>query len=219
MNKLKSNLRVYIADDHTFVRKGMTRLLKTFARVGEVQDAENGKVLVGLMKNQIPDVVILDAEMPVWNGLATAKYIVKHFSEVKILVLTMHTDAITIFHLVETGVHGFLTKDSDPEEVEKALYAIVDLDYYINKKVNKLLQSPHLPDSKRIHKAITPREREILILICQEYKPAEIAERLQINERTFFIHRDNLIRKIQARTNVGILKFAIQNGYYKLEDS
>lgn len=212
-------LTVYIADDHTFVRKGMSRLLNTFKRIGEVQDAENGKDLIKLLKDKTPDIVILDVEMPVMGGIPTAKYLTKHYPGVKILVLTMHTEGKIIHELIEAGVHGFLTKDADPQEVEKALYAIVDKDYYVNTRVNKLLKSPHLPNSKQLDKPITPRQREILLLICKDYKPSEIAERLNITEKTYFIHRDHLIRKIDARTNVGILKFAIQNGYYKLEDS
>lgn len=73
-----------------------------------------------------------------------------------------------------------------------------------------------MPDCKKLSKPITPREREILMLICQDQRPSEIAARLQITQQTYFIHRDNLIRKINARTNVGLVKYAIKEGYYKL---
>jgi two-component system, NarL family, response regulator DegU len=117
-------LTVYLADDHTFVRKGMIRLLNTFHRVGDIKEAANGKELIDLMHVAPPDAVVLDFEMPVMNGFETSKYIVEHFPGVKILILTMHTEEIFILNLMELGVHGFLNKNAEPEEVEQALYAV-----------------------------------------------------------------------------------------------
>src|SRR5690242_11630920 len=96
-------LTVYLADDHTFVRKGMIRLLNTFHRVGAIKEAANGKELIDLMHKEAPDAVVLDFEMPVMNGFETSKYIVEHFPDVKILILTMHTEEIFILNLMELG--------------------------------------------------------------------------------------------------------------------
>ena len=110
-----SKLKIYIADDHTFVRKGMTRLLNTFERIGEVKDAANGKELISLVEVDAPNIVILDLEMPVLNGFDTAKHLVENHVDVKILILTMHTEEVFILNLMELGVHGFLNKNAEPE--------------------------------------------------------------------------------------------------------
>jgi two-component system response regulator DegU len=209
---MKDKLNIYIADDHGVVRKGMTRLLSTFTRVGEVRGASNGRELIKMMSEQLPDAVILDIEMPVMGGLDTATYILEHFSQVKILMLTMHTEEVFIKRLMDLGVHGFLSKTSEPEEMEKALYSIIDFDFYRNSIVEQALQnSKKMLDPTR--EKLSNREVEILILICQEYTPGEISARLDISEKTFNNHRSNIIAKTAARNNIGLYKFAVQHGY------
>lgn len=209
---MKDKLDIYIADDHGVVRKGMTRLLSTFSRVGEVRGASNGRELIKMMAEQLPDAVILDIEMPVMGGLDTATYILEHFTQVKILMLTMHTEEVFIKRLMDLGVHGFLSKTSEPEEMEKALYSIIDFDFYRNNIVEQALQnSKKMLDPTR--EKLSNREVEILILICQEYTPGEISSRLEISEKTFNNHRANIIAKTGARNNIGLYKFAVQHGY------
>jgi len=213
MNKL----RVYIADDHTFVRKGMIRLLNTFHRIGDIKEAANGKELIDLINDSPPDVVILDLEMPVMNGFETSKYLVEHHPQVKILVLTMHTEEVFILNLMELGVHGFLNKNAEPEEVEEALYSVIDKDFYRNEIVNQALRNgvrraPNAATSTKL----SPRELEILFLICQELTPPEISVRLQISEKTFFNHRTNILSKVGVRGNVGLVKYAYQHGMLEL---
>lgn len=205
-------MNICIADDHGVVRKGMTRLLSTFGRVGDVRGASNGRELIKMINEQLPDAVILDIEMPVMGGLDTATYILEHFNQVKILMLTMHTEEVFIKRLMDLGVHGFLSKTSEPEEMEKALYSIIDFDFYRNSLVEQALQnSKKMLDPTR--EKLSNREVEILILICQEYTPGEISARLDISEKTFNNHRANIIAKTGARNNIGLYKFAVQHGY------
>lgn len=214
MNKLK----VYIADDHTFVRKGMIRLLNTFDRIGEVKEAANGNALIALVKNSIPDLVVLDLEMPEKNGFDTAKYLIDHYPEVGILILTMHTEEVFILNLIELGVHGFLNKSAEPEEVERALYAVADNDFYRNEIVNRALRSGVHRNTEPSASRLSPRELEILLLICGELTPTEISGRLQISEKTFFNHRSNILAKVGVRGNVGLVKYAYQNHILELSE-
>ena len=214
-NNMKK-LKVYIADDHTFVRKGMTRLLNTFQRIGEIKEAVNGKELIKLVNDAPPDIAILDLEMPGMSGLETSRYLVDHCPEVKILILTMHTEEVFILNLMELGVHGFLNKSAEPEEVERALYSVFDKDFYRNEVVDKALRGAirRMPDATA--SKLSPRETEILLLICQELTPPEISARLQISEKTFFNHRTNILAKIGVRGNVGLVKYAYQRGLLEL---
>jgi DNA-binding NarL/FixJ family response regulator len=208
-DQLKDQLKVYIADDHTVVRSGMTRLLKTFTRIGSLKEASNGKELIALIDSEVPDAVIIDLEMPVMGGYDASRYILDHYPSVKILILTMHSEDIMIDRLIELGVNGFLTKSAQPAEVEQALYAIVDRDFYRNQVVTDAVQRFSLrkeypePGSK-----LSTRELEILLLICQEFSPGEISDRLQISEKTFFNHRANILAKTGVRGNVGLVKYA-----------
>jgi DNA-binding NarL/FixJ family response regulator len=206
---MKECLKVYIADDHTVVRSGMTRLLKTFRRIGTMKEASNGKELITLIEDETPDAVIIDLEMPVMGGYDTARFILDHFPTVKILILTMHSEDIMIDRLVELGVNGFLTKSAQPSEVEQALYAIVDKDFYRNQVVTDALQrSSGRKEVVEPGSRLSTRELEILLLICQELSPGEISDRLHISEKTFFNHRANILAKTGVRGNVGLVKYA-----------
>lgn len=216
---MKKNLLVYLADDHTVVRKGMVRLLKTFPRVGRVGEAANGKELIRLVEKERPDAVILDVEMPVLGGIETTRYLAEHFPEVKILILTMHTEDIFVIRLMDLGVHGLLSKSCEPDEVEKALYAIVDKDFYRNDIMERALQKIESNgQASKSHQKLTARELEVLLLICQELSPGEISERLKISEKTFFNHRANILAKANCRGNVGLVKFAHEKGLLHLNN-
>ncbi|MCI0751416.1 MAG: response regulator transcription factor [Flammeovirgaceae bacterium] len=211
---IRNKLKIYLADDHTVVRKGMIRLLSTFDRVSEIRDASNGKELIAQIEKSEPDAVIMDVEMPVMGGVDAAKYIAQHYPEVKILILTMHTEEVFIHKLMDIGIHGFLSKAAEPSEVELALYSIIDRDFYRNEIVERALKKISAQVEENHYVRLTTRELEILLLICQEYTPGEISERLQISEKTFFNHRSNILEKAEVRSNVGLLRFALQRGYF-----
>jgi two-component system, NarL family, response regulator DegU len=208
---MKNNLTIYIADDHNVVRNAMTRLLKTFNRIGEVKDAANGKELIKLIKEKTPDAVVLDIEMPVRGGIDTAHSILTHFPDVKILMLTMHTEEAFIKRLIDMGVNGFLGKTTEPEEMERAIYSIVDNDFYKGDLLNSSAITKKVSDPTL--EKLSNRELEILMLICQEYTPGEISTRLNISEKTFNNHRASIIAKTGAKNNIGLYKYAVQHGY------
>ena len=211
-----SKLKVYLAEDHNVVRKGMQRLLSSFEQVGVVKDAPNGKELLRLIEEEHPDAVILDVEMPVMGGVETAKIIASKYPLIKMLVLTMHNEAVFINKLMDIGVHGFLSKSAEPDEVERALRSIVEKDFYRNAIVIKALANNHAKAEKSGSCKLTNREIEILLLICGDLAPGEISTRLQISEKTFFNHRANILSKTNARSNVGLTRYAITHGFFEL---
>ncbi len=214
---IKSKLKVYLAEDHHVVRKGMQRLLNSFDQIGVVKDAANGKELIKLIEEDNPDAVILDVEMPIMGGIEAAKIIADRYPSVKMLILTMHNEAVFINKLMDIGVHGFLSKSAQPQEVEKALLSIVERDFYKNEIVSRALIKTTGPKTDEKYCKLTNREIEIMLLICQELTPGEISERLQISEKTFFNHRANILEKTKARSNVGLIRFSLLNGYFNLE--
>jgi len=210
-------LKVYIADDHTLFRKAMVNLLRSFERVNGVKDAENGKELLGLIKNEVPDVVIVDLQMPVMDGSEASKQILQKYPEIKIIVLTMHDSNKFILHMMDLGVHAFLLKNTEPDELEKAIYAVADKDFYHNDLVASVLRKSvkdRKPGQGALFKTaeLTEREKEILLLICQELTMKEIGQRLFLSENTVRNHRVNIMEKVGVNNIVGLVKYAYDAG-------
>jgi two-component system, NarL family, response regulator DegU len=210
-------LKVYIADDHTLFRKAMVNLLRSFERVVDVKDAENGKELLTLVKYEVPDVAIVDLQMPVMDGAETSKQILQKYPDVKIIILTMHDSNKYILHMMELGVHAFLLKNTEPDELEKAIYAVADKDFYHNELVASVLRK-NVKERKVGQRPLfqqaelTEREKEILLLICQELTMKEIGQRLFLSENTVRNHRVNIMEKVGVNNIVGLVKFAYDTG-------
>jgi two-component system, NarL family, response regulator DegU len=209
--------KVYIADDHTLFRKAMVNLLRSFHRVQEVKDAENGKELLTLIKYEQPDVAIVDLQMPVMDGAETCEQLIKKHPDVKIIILTMHDSNKYILHMMEMGVHAFLLKNTEPDELEKAIYAVVEKDFYHNDLVAAVLRknvterkSGQRPQFRSAE--LTEREKEILVLICRELTIREIGQKLSLSENTVRNHRVNMMDKIGVNNTVGLVKFAYEAG-------
>ncbi len=209
--------KVYIADDHTLFRKAMVNLLRTFDRVSEVKDAENGKELLGLIKTDRPDVAIVDLQMPIMDGAETCENIISRYPDIKIIILTMHDSEKFILHMMETGVHAFLLKNTEPEELEKAIYSVAEKDFYHNDLVASVLRK-NVKEKKAGQRPmfrqteLTEREKEILILTCQELTIREIGQRLSLSENTVRNHRVNIMEKIGVNNTVGLVKYAYEAG-------
>ena len=216
---MKSGYKVYIADDHTLFRKAMVTLLQTFDRVAVVKDAENGRELINLVKSETPDVAIVDLEMPIMDGSATCDHLFAKYPDVKLIILTMHDSNKFILHMMEMGVHAFLLKNVEPEELEKALYSVIEKDFYHNDLVASVLRK-NVRDRDKLQRnkplfqqgELTEREREILVLICQEMTMKEIGQRLFLSENTVRNHRVNIMDKVGVNNIVGLVKFAYEVG-------
>lgn len=209
--------RVYIADDHTLFRKAMVNLMRSFERVAEVRDTENGKELLAMMKVSPPDVVIVDLQMPVMDGAETCEHIIARYPDVKIIILTMHDSERFILSMMEAGVHAFLLKNTEPEELEKAIYAVAEKDFYHNDLVATVLRK-NVKDKKPAQRfsfrqtELTEREKEILVLTCQELTIREIGQHLSLSENTVRNHRVNIMEKIGVNNTVGLVKYAYESG-------
>lgn len=213
-------VKVYIADDHTLFRKAMVNLLRTFESIGEVKDAENGKELLTLMKYEAPDVAIVDLQMPVMDGTETCENIIKKFPEVKIIVLTMHDSERFILHMMEMGVHAFLLKNTEPEELEEAILSVAEKDFYHNDLVAAVLRK-NVKEKKGGQRPffsiaeLSDREKEIVMLVCRELTIKEIGQKLSISENTVRNHRVNIMDKIGVNNMVGLVKYAYESGLVK----
>lgn len=214
---MSTNLKVYIADDHTLFRKAMVNLLKSFKGISEVKDAENGKELLTLIKYEAPDVAIVDLQMPVMDGAETCENIVQKYPDVKIIILTMHDSEKYILHMMELGVHAFLLKNTDPDELEKAIYSVMEKDFYHNDLVAAVLRK-NVNDKKHSKNPflksteLSDREKDIVRLLCQELTNKEIGDRLGLSERTVENHRYRMLEKLNLKSTIGLVRYAYELG-------
>lgn len=208
---------ICVVDDHQIFRKAMVRLLKTFARVGDICEAGNGEECLKQVKEKGPQVVLLDLDMPVMNGKDCAEQLLKKFPDVKIIVLTMHDSEKYMVVMLELGVHSFLQKNTDPEELERAIHAVIDHDFYYNDLLNAAIHRGMQGKVKRERLALGPRdlterEEEILKLICSEKSLKEIAHLLSVSEKTVQSHKLNIQSKLGVKSTVGLVKVAYEFG-------
>ena len=191
----------------------MVRLLKSFSFLEEVKEAINGKEVIKLTKEQAPDVILMDYEMPVMDGKEASAYILEHFPEVKIIMLSFHDENNHIIEMMQMGTHSYLLKNAEPEEVKKAILAVVQNDFYSNDLIASAMRQGLVKASAAKPKitSLSDREIEVLKLTCEELSSKEIADRLNISDRTVQNHRANLIQKLGVRNTIGMVRFAYEH--------
>ena len=208
-------LDIVIADDHRLFRKGMCALLSEFDDVNGTEEAENGEELINLVKTggTLPDLVLLDINMPVMDGVETTRYLKAHYPEIRIIIISMEEDVQLVTHLISEGVDGYLLKNSDPDELELAIRMVMKNEFYLSASLTgAIFKGGNTQGNNGIPKIeFTERELEILQLICEQFTAAEIAERLLISARTAEGHRRKLLDKTKSKNMAGLVVFAIKN--------
>lgn len=207
-------ITIGLADDHHLFVKGMVALLNDFEDFQVLHEAENGKILLNQLDEKQVDVVLLDIKMPIMDGWQTLEVIQHRWPDTKVIFLTMYREEYLIYKGMEAGVNGFLQKDAHPDEVETTIRSVYQHGYYFNEKLIRIMQQG-ISRNKRQHQNVplTPREQEVLQLICQEKSSPEIAEQLNLSIRTIEGHREKLLAKTGAKNTAGLVVFAARVGW------
>jgi two-component system response regulator DegU len=206
------SIKLAVVDDQPLFRKGLISLIKEFDQFDVIIDASHGQKLIEQLENENPDVILLDIEMPVMNGIQTTEYLRKKYPGIKILILTMHNEEEIIHNLIEKGAHGFLLKNSDLEIIIEAIHSVITNGYYFNDSVSKTMVK-ELVSNEKIKPIfqtanLSRREIEVIQLICKEFTNREIAVQLFISARTVDGHREKILNKINAKNTAGIVMYA-----------
>ncbi len=217
----KTNTRIALVDDHSLLRGSLASLINSFEEYTVVFEADNGKEFIEQLKTQpSPDIVLLDITMPEMNGFETAAWIKKNMPLTKVLVLSMLDDETTIIAMLKEGARGYILKDSKPFVFRQALDDIRDKGFFMNDLVsNKMLNYVTTEDKKNyagVISQLTEKETTFLRLACSEMTYKEIADKLGLSPRTVEGYRDELFKKLNVMSRVGLVMFAIKNGLYKL---
>jgi DNA-binding NarL/FixJ family response regulator len=216
-------INIAFAEDQVLFRKGMVALLQTFDDIKICIEAENGQDLLDRLAaaTEPIHVALIDINMPVINGIETLKQIRVLYPHIKNIILTVHEEDKFIHKLIEEGANAYLAKNTDPDEVKKAILAVTTHDYYFNEKTIGVMRNFNtVKKQKGIPQNVddlTNREKEVLLHICREYTSQEISEKLFISESTVNGHRNNLLSKTGARNTAGLVLFAIKNNLFDVD--
>ena len=212
-------MTVAVADDHSLLRNALAKLINTFENYSILFEADNGKELRNkILQNVVPDIVLLDVNMPEMDGFETTQWLHKTYPQVKVLVLSMFSDEKTIIKMFRVGAKGYLLKNTDADELKKALDSLVDKDVYLSdyvsgKLVSGLHENMDKPEKEII---LNEKEREFLRWTCSELSYKDIAAKMFVSPRTIDDYRQSLFNKLKVHSRVGLVMFAIKNGIVQI---
>lgn len=217
-----NTVRILIAEDHTIVRKGLCSLLKNEKDIDVIGEAENGKEAIKQVEELNPDVVVMDISMPLLNGLDATRQIKKRFPEVKVLVLTVHSNEEYISEILKAGASGYIVKKAAPEELVAAIHAISRGNSFLSPSVSKsvikkFLQVAGAEAGLEKSSLLTEREREVLQLIAEGHSTRKIAEFLFISVKTIEAHRSHIMEKLDLHNIADLTRYAIRTGIISSE--
>ncbi len=214
----KKTIRVLVVDDHPVVRQGLVACLSRHAHISVVGEAEEGKEALRLATELIPDLVLMDIDMPLMNGLTATDQLRRENPNIKVLVLSMHSHSEYVLRILQSGARGYVLKDASADELVKAIESVYAGETFFSSDVARLAlnqfvrgngEGPHLGQ-------ISNREREVLVAIAEGLSNKEIACRLGVGVRTVETHRERIMRKLNIHSIAGLTRFAIQKGLIAL---
>jgi DNA-binding NarL/FixJ family response regulator len=217
------NTKVAVVDDHQLVRTGLVQMVQALPGWVVTIEAANGKDFID-QTNLLspPDIVLLDIRMPIMDGYETALWIRSHLPETRVLVVSMVSREPAVIRMLRLGIYGFITKDTNMAELHQALKRIQQKQFHVNELVgNRIFHyfsdstTEQLPDEKN---DITDREFIFLRKCCSELTYRQIAKEMHVSPRTIDTYRDHLFEKLQVRTRVGLVIYALRTGLIEVDD-
>jgi DNA-binding NarL/FixJ family response regulator len=207
-------VNIFLVDDHKLFREGLKLLLKNLEEVNEVWEAENGEDFLNRLAEKQPDLVLMDIEMPVMNGIDATSQALVLYPELKIIALSMFGDEEYFQKMIDAGACGFLMKNSDFTEVRRAVTNVLQGNNYFTEEilyrfVNKFRTRQSSPSEEEV--TLSDREKEVLMLICKGFSNQDIASQLFISKRTVDHHRASLMTKTNTNNAASLVVYAVKH--------
>ncbi|PKH49478.1 DNA-binding response regulator [Tenacibaculum sp. Bg11-29] len=208
---------VVVVDDHTLLSQAIEGMVNTFSKFKVLYTCKNGKEVVDKFSESpknIPDIVLMDVNMPIMNGIDATEWVVTHHPEVHVMALSIEDANNTILQMLKAGAVGYLLKDTRKEVLERALLEMMDNGFYHTRNVTTLLLDS--VSGKNSKNSISFKENELVFmkLACSELTYKEIAEKMFLSPKTIDGYRDSLFTKLNVRNRVGLVMYAIKNKIY-----
>jgi two-component system invasion response regulator UvrY len=214
----KQEISVALADDHTLLRNGLAGMINNFEGYQVILEADNGRQLIDAISNGVqPELVLLDINMPVMDGYETGLWLKEHHPGIRVLALSMYDNEQSIIRMLRYGAKGYLLKDTHPREFRSALDAVMNKGFYYSEMVTgKLIHAVNNMDEPlhggQAFTKLNERETEFLKPACSEMTYKEIADKMFLSPRTIDGYRDALFEKLNLKTRVGLVMYAIRHG-------
>ncbi|MFK7975496.1 MAG: response regulator [Halioglobus sp.] len=210
------SIKVVLADDHRLVREGLQAILEGAPDIDVVGLALEGRETIRLVKQQKPDIVVMDIAMPRLNGIDTTKRINGLGLSTRVLALSSDSSDQTVRDMLSAGASGFLPKDCAGDELVQAIRTVFDGQLFLSHSVANTVVDAYLSNEANVHgeprPRLTVREREVLQLIAEGYSTAASADELALSVKTIETHRQKIMRKLKIRSIAGLTKYAIREG-------
>ena len=213
---------VVLVDDHVLLRNGLANLIESFGNYKVLFEANNGKAFIEkLNPKALPELVLMDINMPEMDGYETCLWLKNNYPDIKVLALSMYDNENAVIRMFKAGAKGYILKDCEPAELRAALKAVITKGFYYSEMVTgKLIHTINTLDendsqAKNIIK-LNDREITFLKLACTELTYKEIADKMFVSPRTIDGYRDDLFEKLNIKTRVGLVMYAIKNGVITL---
>jgi DNA-binding NarL/FixJ family response regulator len=206
-------IKIILVDDHTLFRKGMMFLLNTYDDIEIIAEASNGQELLDILSSQQADVVLIDIEMPVMNGIDATQKAIERYPDLKIISLSMYGEESYYYKMINAGAKGFILKNSDIDEVTTAIRTVMNGSTYFSSDVlyNVVKNITEVSEKKENLPQLSEREIEVLEHICKGLSNEEIGQILFISKRTVEKHRANLLAKTNCKNTANLVMYAIDN--------
>lgn len=221
-------INIAIVDDHNLFRKGLIKLINLGDSLNQYSilfEASNGTELRNkLDKKLLPDIILMDIDMPDMDGFETVDWLKNYFPHINILVISMLETEEAIIRMLRMGVKGYLSKDIEVEDMHEALDAITNNQHYYSEAVTNVMAAEMKNDSGKIldssrtgvYTSLTENEKQLLKYICTDLTYSQIADKMFLSPKTIEGYRDNLCKKLNISTRVQLALFAVKTGIYKL---
>ena len=203
---------IAIVDDHLLFAQSLKSLINTFDNFEVIDHALNGKIFIDDLKDKssLPEIVLMDLNMPIMGGLETTKFLNEHYPNIKVLALSMDDDESSILKMIKNGAKGYLLKDIHPDILKEALQCLINEGYYHSKMVSDTLVHSLHPVTKTEIKLIG-RELEFLKLASTEMTYKEIADVMNLSPKTIDGYREQLFKKLEVKNRIGLVIYALKN--------
>ncbi|MBR5433739.1 MAG: response regulator transcription factor [Bacteroidales bacterium] len=210
-------LTIHLVDDHSLFREGLKFLLSNCDFIADIEESENGKIFLEKLEKNVPDVVLMDIEMPEIDGIKASKMALEKYPNLKIIALSMYAEEEYYSKMIDVGVRGFLLKNSQFEDVQKAILDVNEGNNFFSQEIlDRIIANLYKKKTEKPILDLTERELEVLYNICKGLSNQEIADLLFISKRTVDKHRENLLLKTGAKNTAGLVVYAIKNGIFEV---
>ncbi len=207
-----SKVKLLVVDDHPILRGGIISLFEKVENIEITCEAKNGAEAIRCIEKSVPDVVLMDINMDGKLDVTTTETIKQRWPEVKVLAFSMHEEVQVIRRMLKAGASGYILKNAAHQEVLRAIETVMNGGNYYGQEVLDIMTQSITADGEDEEVVLSNREKEVLHFVAKEYTNQEIAEKINISLRTVETHKRNLIKKLQVKNVVGLVRFAIEQG-------